>query len=107
MAEATFRAFSAVCTNKVTPTASKCKCTIPTDLQPPFPPHTGMQVLAGDVRMAEETFWTFFSVWQRFGLPPERYMFTQQALHPTEHRYPLRPELIESASYLYQVRMFV
>jgi mannosidase alpha-like ER degradation enhancer 1 len=63
-----------------------------------------MQVLAGDVRAAAETFQAFFGLWQRFGLLPERYLFGGDgSLHPTEQYYPLRPELIESAFYLYQV----
>ena len=62
-------------------------------------------MLAGDVKSAAETFEAFFSVWQRFGLLPERYYFAGQgSLHPTEQYYPLRPELIESAFYLHQVQ---
>ncbi len=62
-----------------------------------------MQVLAGDVLQAVETFENFMSVWRRYGSLPERYLFLQDRLHPTEHYYPLRPELIESNTYLYQV----
>ena len=61
-----------------------------------------MQVLAGDTLLAVETFDLFLSVWQRFGLLPERYLFTMQQLHPSEQYYPLRPELIESNTYLHQ-----
>ena len=67
-------------------------------------PTAGMQVLAGDVSAAAESFAAFFGVWERFGLLPERYLYGGSgALHPTEQYYPLRPELIESAFYLYQV----
>lgn len=63
----------------------------------------GMQVLAGDVKAAAESFAAFFGVWERFGLLPERYLYGGSgALHPTEQYYPLRPELIESAFYLSQ-----
>lgn len=66
----------------------------------------GMQVLAGDVRPAADSFRAFFGVWERFGLLPERYLYGGGgALHPTEQYYPLRPELIESAFYLYQVHL--
>ncbi len=68
--------------------------------------HAGMQVLAGDIDLAEETFGAFFSLWQRFGLLPERFtldMGLGGAIHPTEQYYPLRPELIESAFYLHEV----
>lgn len=62
----------------------------------------GMQVLAGDVLQAVETFENFMSVWRRYGALPERYLFLQDRLHPTEQYYPLRPELIESNTYLFQ-----
>lgn len=57
--------------------------------------------------MAEETFWAFFGLWQRFGLLPERFtldMGLGGVIHPTEQYYPLRPELLESAFYLHEVR---
>lgn len=63
-----------------------------------------MQVLAGDVVQAVETFENFMSVWRKYGALPERYLFLQNRPHPTEQYYPLRPELIESNTYLYQVR---
>ena len=62
-----------------------------------------MQVLAGDLLQAVDTFEKFMSVWVKFGVLPERYMFPSDQLHPTEQYYPLRPELIESNTYLYQV----
>ena len=57
--------------------------------------------------MAEETFRAFYGLWQRFGLLPERFtldMGLDGAIHPTEQYYPLRPELLESAFYLHEVR---
>ena len=65
-----------------------------------------MQVMAGDIDLAEEAFNTFFSLWQHFGLLPERYTLDAGpggSIHPTEQYYPLRPELMESAFYLHQV----
>lgn len=62
-----------------------------------------MQVLAGDVLQAADTFENFVSVWHRFGLLPERYLFASEQLHPTEQQYLLRPELVESNTYLYHV----
>ena len=66
----------------------------------------GMQVLAGDVSLAENTFAAFFGLWERFGLLPERFTLDagpHGSIHPTEQYYPLRPELMESAFHLYQV----
>jgi len=61
----------------------------------------GLQVLVGDLSFAKDTFRSFFSVWERFGLLPERFQWDTMELHPTERYYPLRPELIESAYHLY------
>lgn len=63
-----------------------------------------MQVLAGDVLQAVDTFENFVTVWQKYGGLPERYLYLQEKLHPTEHYYPLRPELIESNTFLYEVQ---
>ena len=66
-----------------------------------------MQVLAGDVDLAEEAFGAFFGLWQRFGLLPERFTLDMGGtIHPTEQYYPLRPELLESAFYLHEVRVY-
>ncbi|CAN1753477.1 Alpha-mannosidase I MNS5 [Linum perenne] len=43
----------------------------------------------------------FFSVWEKFGVLPERYLLDYKMVHPTEKYYPLRPELAESTFYLY------
>ena len=65
-----------------------------------------MQVLAGDVDLAQEAFAAFLSLWRRFGLLPERFLLDSAggSIHPLEQYYPLRPELMESAFYLYQVQ---
>jgi len=61
-----------------------------------------MQVLAGDVKLAADTFNNFIAVWQKFGVLPERYHYLTAQVHSTERHYPLRPELMESALYLLQ-----
>jgi hypothetical protein len=63
-----------------------------------------MQVLAGDVKLAADTFNNFIAVWQKFGVLPERYHYLTAQVHSTERHYPLRPELMESALYLLQAR---
>ncbi|GJP48025.1 hypothetical protein CLOM_g7266 [Closterium sp. NIES-68] len=50
-----------------------------------------LQVLAGDVAAANATHRQFFSVWEKFGLLPERFLFDMGVPHPTERYYPLRP----------------
>ncbi|KAK9826719.1 hypothetical protein WJX81_001107 [Elliptochloris bilobata] len=62
----------------------------------------GLQVLAGDVKLAADTFNNFLAVWQKYGVIPERYHYLTAQMHSTERHYPLRPELMESALYLLQ-----
>lgn len=62
----------------------------------------GLQVMFGDLDQAEETQAAFFGVWKRFGALPERYLLKAKVLHSTERYYPLRPEIVESAYYLYR-----
>ena len=62
-----------------------------------------MQVLAGEVPAAQESYWHYFALWKSFGALPERYMYTHRQLHSNQHQYPLRPELMESTFLLYQV----
>lgn len=61
-------------------------------------------MLAGDVKLAADTFNNFIAVWQKYGVIPERYHYLTAQMHPTERHYPLRPELMESALYLMQAR---
>ncbi|PSS07817.1 Alpha-mannosidase [Actinidia chinensis var. chinensis] len=61
----------------------------------------GLQVLIGDITAANSSHREFFSIWEKFGVLPERYLLDRQMLHPTEKYYPLRPELAESTFYLY------
>ncbi|KAK9800749.1 hypothetical protein WJX73_004612 [Symbiochloris irregularis] len=62
----------------------------------------GLQVLAGDLEAAMETHAAFAWVWQQFQALPERYLYQMGTVHPTEHYYPLRPELFESTFYLFE-----
>jgi mannosidase alpha-like ER degradation enhancer 1 len=61
-----------------------------------------MQVLLGDVPSAVATQQAFFSIWQRYGALPERYILGQNDIHSSERYYPLRPEFVESTYFLYQ-----
>ena len=58
-------------------------------------------MLAGDVEAAAVTHERFMSVWRRYGVFPERFLYKENALHPTEKYYPLRPELAESTAMLF------
>ena len=61
----------------------------------------GLQVLAGDLEAAAATHDRFMSVWRRYGVFPERFLYKENALHATEKYYPLRPELAESTAMLF------
>ena len=61
----------------------------------------GMQVMAGDVEAAAGTHARLYSVWRKYGVFPERFMYREDALHPSEKYYPLRPELAESTAMLW------
>ncbi|CAI5526972.1 unnamed protein product, partial [Closterium sp. Naga37s-1] len=61
-----------------------------------------MQVLAGqtaDARVIHSGLW---AVWKRFSFLPELFSVTASAVHPVERGYPLRPEMAESAYFLFQ-----
>ncbi|KAL3149734.1 hypothetical protein ABBQ38_013560 [Trebouxia sp. C0009 RCD-2024] len=62
----------------------------------------GMQVLAGDLLSAQESYWHYFALWQAFGALPERFLYGHGQLHSSQQQYPLRPELMESTFHLYQ-----
>ena len=62
-----------------------------------------MQVLAGDVLAAQESYWHYFTLWKAFGALPERFLYGHGQLHSNQQQYALRPELMESTFYLYQV----
>ena len=62
-----------------------------------------MRVLAGDVLAAQESYWHYFALWKAFGALPERFLYGHGQLHSNQQQYALRPELMESTFYLYQV----
>ena len=61
----------------------------------------GMQTLFGDVEAANRTHARFASVWRRFGMFPERFMYRENKVHASEKYYPLRPEFAESSAMLW------
>ena len=62
----------------------------------------GLQSLLGHYGPAVESFAAFFSLWTRYQGLPERFILPAQQVHSSEKYYPLRPELMESAYYLYR-----
>ncbi|KAJ1495828.1 glycoside hydrolase [Baffinella frigidus] len=62
----------------------------------------GLQVLYGDLPAAEELFDRFFGIWRQYGFVPEAYNVGTGQPQPGMGQYPLRPELAESAFYLYR-----
>ncbi|KAK3546878.1 hypothetical protein QTP86_003798 [Hemibagrus guttatus] len=62
----------------------------------------GLQSLVGDVESATRTFHNYCTVWRQFGGLPEFYSIPQGYTVDKREGYPLRPELIESAMYLYK-----
>ncbi|PKU29877.1 er degradation-enhancing alpha-mannosidase-like protein 2 [Limosa lapponica baueri] len=60
------------------------------------------QSLIGDVDNAMRTFLNYYTVWKQFGGLPEFYNIPQGYTVDKREGYPLRPELIESAMYLYR-----
>lgn len=62
----------------------------------------GMQALAGDIKLAKETFKAFLDVSDRYGFLPEVVRLpTSGPPVAVSKAYPLRPELLESAYYLW------
>ncbi|KAG8446245.1 hypothetical protein GDO86_013914 [Hymenochirus boettgeri] len=62
----------------------------------------GLQSLVGDIGSAMRTFHNYYTVWKQFGGLPEFYSIPQGFTVDKREGYPLRPELIESAMYLYK-----
>ncbi|XP_069099993.1 ER degradation-enhancing alpha-mannosidase-like protein 2 isoform X2 [Pleurodeles waltl] len=62
----------------------------------------GLQSLIGDTDNAMKTFHNYYTVWKQYGGLPEFYSITQGFTVDKREGYPLRPELIESAMYLYR-----
>uniref|UniRef100_A0A3P8WTE9 alpha-1,2-Mannosidase n=1 Tax=Cynoglossus semilaevis TaxID=244447 RepID=A0A3P8WTE9_CYNSE len=62
----------------------------------------GLQSLLGNLDSAVRTFQNYYSVWRQFGGLPEFYSIPQGTTVDKREGYPLRPELIESAMYLFR-----
>ncbi|XP_062248617.1 ER degradation-enhancing alpha-mannosidase-like protein 2 [Platichthys flesus] len=62
----------------------------------------GLQSLLGNLEDAVRTFQNYVSVWRQFGGLPEFYSIPQGYTVDKREGYPLRPELIESAMYLFR-----
>uniref|UniRef100_A0A3B5QNU5 alpha-1,2-Mannosidase n=2 Tax=Xiphophorus maculatus TaxID=8083 RepID=A0A3B5QNU5_XIPMA len=62
----------------------------------------GLQSLLGNLDSAARTFQNYYSVWRQFGGLPEFYSITQGYTVDKREGYPLRPELMESAMYLFR-----
>ncbi|XP_067856379.1 ER degradation-enhancing alpha-mannosidase-like protein 2 isoform X2 [Heptranchias perlo] len=62
----------------------------------------GLQSLIGDINNAMKTFHNYYQVWKQYGGLPEFYSIPQGSTVDKQEGYPLRPELVESAMYLYR-----
>jgi len=62
----------------------------------------GLQTMWGDIASASRTLQKYHSVWRHFGFIPEFYQIASGEPYSGRAGYPLRPELIESAMYLYR-----
>ncbi|XP_052798328.1 ER degradation-enhancing alpha-mannosidase-like protein 2 [Mya arenaria] len=62
----------------------------------------GIQAMLGDVDKAMKTMHNFHQVWKQYGFLPEFYNIVKNEPHAGREGYPLRPELVEAAMYLYQ-----
>ncbi|XP_078411060.1 ER degradation-enhancing alpha-mannosidase-like protein 2 [Cetorhinus maximus] len=62
----------------------------------------GLQTLIGDINNAMKTFHNYYQVWKQYGGLPEFYSIPQGSTVDKREGYPLRPELVESAMYLYR-----
>jgi len=59
------------------------------------------KALHGDLLEAIQSFEAYYLIWQKYGMLPERFDYQKKTV--TIPTYPLRPELIESAYFLYRV----
>ncbi|XP_067952146.1 ER degradation-enhancing alpha-mannosidase-like protein 2 [Watersipora subatra] len=62
----------------------------------------GIQALMGDAEKGRKTILNYFQVFEQFGATPEFYSLTKLTANTGREGYPLRPELVESAMYLYR-----
>lgn len=61
----------------------------------------GLQVLAGHVLEAEESFFVLEELWSRHKMLPDMFDTARNKFLSHSHGYPLRPELIESAYHVF------
>ncbi|KAL3842525.1 hypothetical protein ACJMK2_020529 [Sinanodonta woodiana] len=80
---------------------SKGSITLPvfTSLDAYYP---GIQALLGDIDKGMKTIHNFHQVWKQYGFIPEFYNIVKNEAYQGREGYPLRPELVEGAMYLYQ-----
>ena len=62
----------------------------------------GLLSLTGDHMSAMRSIHNYHQVWKQYGFLPEFYNVPQSGASHKREGYPLRPELIESAMYLYK-----
>ena len=62
----------------------------------------GVLSLIGDTNQAMKTIHNYHQVWKQYGFLPEFYNVAQQGAAAKREGFPLRPELAESAMYLYR-----
>ncbi|XP_075252924.1 ER degradation-enhancing alpha-mannosidase-like protein 2 [Convolutriloba macropyga] len=62
----------------------------------------GLMTLYGRIDYAKRSFANYYSLWSYFGFVPEFMNIQKQEVLKGKEGYPLRPELIESAFYLFQ-----
>ncbi|KAH8419886.1 hypothetical protein KR009_003472, partial [Drosophila setifemur] len=62
----------------------------------------GILSIIGDTEPALRTITRYIGVWKKYGFLPEFYNIAAGEASPNREVYPLRPELIESAMYLYR-----
>ncbi|KAK6191386.1 hypothetical protein SNE40_003090 [Patella caerulea] len=62
----------------------------------------GIQCMLGDIEKGMKTIHNFHQVAKQYGFTPEFYNIPKAEVHQQRAGYPLRPELVESAVYLYQ-----
>jgi len=62
----------------------------------------GLLSLVGDTEQAMKTILNYHQVWKQYGFLPEFYNVAQGGASAGREGYPLRPELAESAMYLYR-----
>ncbi|XP_022188395.2 uncharacterized protein LOC111047036 [Nilaparvata lugens] len=62
----------------------------------------GLLSLVGDIDAGMKSMHNYYQVWKQYGFTPEFYNIPQAEVGLNRQSYPLRPELAESAMYLYR-----